>query len=330
MPLTRSEALERVQSVPVRLKVLQTGLKAAADTLLLLLQPLGIVLGLFVLHQLLFWANSDPVRSFGVARGLVEGSEFVFDTLGSLWNLLGEAANSAVIPLWNSISFYIFEPGISLVIEVFALVFTRKSFQGVVSEAQLPYKGFYCNSLDSASMAFCGRYQAYEARLEAGNSGVKDGSLTFGTATARRLSELADGEFVTPSFDGQELVGALDGMATQGIVMGASGADAFFAVAYEILSTTAVLLFDAIFIIVKAIFVSEADSKLFLFFLIHDSTVLLSCTGNTKNVGQVGCHQNAHNLWHRPALGSRNGSGIAGPICSDRRCYVCDPILQSG
>ena len=243
-----------MQSVPVRLKVLQTGLKAAADTLLLLLQPLGIVLGLFVLHQLLFWANSDPVRSFGVARGLVEGTEFVWDTLGSLWNLLGEAANSAVIPLWNSISFYIFEPGISLVIEVFALVFTRKSFQGVVSEEQLPYKGFYCNSLDSASMAFCGRYQAYEARLEAGNSGVKDGSLTFGTATARRLSELAGGEFVTPSFDGQELVGALDGMATQGIVMGASGADAFFAVAYEILSTTAVLLFDAIFIIVKAIF----------------------------------------------------------------------------
>ena len=254
MPLTKSEALERLQSFPTRLRVLQTGLKVASDTFLLILQPLGIILGLFVLHQLLFWANSDPVRSFGIARSFVEGGEFVWDFLASLWNLIGEAANSAIIPLWNSISFYVFEPGISLIIEVFALIFTRKSFQGVVSESQFPYRGFYCNPLDAASMAFCGRYQAYASRLEAGTSSVKDSSITFGTTTARRLSEFAEGEFVTPTFDDAELVGALDGLATQGIVMGSAAADGFFSVAYEVLSTTAVLLFDALFVIVKAIF----------------------------------------------------------------------------
>lgn len=261
MPLTKAEALERLQSIPTRLNVLQGGLRMAADTFLLILQPLGIVLALFILHELLFWANSDPVRSFGIARSLAEGTEFVWDTIGGIWNLIGEAANSAIIPLWNSISFYVFEPGITLIIEVFALVFTRKSFQGVVSEEQFPFKGFYCNELDSASMSFCGRYQAYAARLEAGSSGVKDSSITFGTATARRLSELADGEFVAPAFDSAELVGALDGLATQGVVMGGSAADAFFSVAYEVMSTTAVLLFDAIFVIIKAIFVRERESN---------------------------------------------------------------------
>ena len=254
MPLTREEALQRLQSTTSRLQLIQTGLKVVSQTFNLILQPLGLILGIFILHQLLFWANSDPVRSFGIARGVVEFTEFTWDTTGSIWNLLGEAANSAIIPLWNSIAFYVFEPAITLVIEVFALVFTGKSFQGVISEEQFPFQGFYCDPKRSASMAFCGRYQAYSDRLSSGDSESSKNSITFGVNTARRLSELADGEFVAPTFDDAELVGALDGLATQGVVMIGAGADAFFAVLYDIMSTVAVLLFDAIFIITKAIY----------------------------------------------------------------------------
>ena len=96
---------------------------------------------------------------------------------------------------------------------------------------------------------------AYNERLQAGDSLTKQNSITFGTATARRLSELADDEdFNVPSVDSEELVGALDGLSTQGIVMGGAAADVFFAVLFEVFSTSAVFIFDAVFTILKVLF----------------------------------------------------------------------------
>jgi len=136
------------------------------------------------------------------------------------------------------------------------LIFLRKPYSGIISEDTLPYGGFVCDS-SIASGIWCGRFAAYNAKLsneEEGNA-FSEQSFVLGTETARRLSELAGNkEPVVPSFDTGEITEALDGLASQAIVLGASIADVGASVLYEILETSAVFLFDALYTIVKVLF----------------------------------------------------------------------------
>jgi len=145
---------------------------------------------------------------------------------------------------------------VTLVLEVFSLIFLRRSYGGIISEDTLPYGGFVCDS-SIASGIWCGRFAAYNAKLsneEEGNA-FSEQSFVLGTETARRLSELAGNEEpVVPSFDTGEITEALDGLASQAIVLGASVADVGASVLYEILETSAVFLFDALYTVVKILF----------------------------------------------------------------------------
>lgn len=252
MPLTVSEALARAQSLPARFQAFGRTLNALLFGIEMVLRGSSVLLAVFLIHQLLFWATKDPERSFNIAALVLDVTEISWDLVGILYNAVADILNAAVVPLWNGFTFYCIEPAVSLGFEVFSLIFLRKSYTGFIKSSDLPYGGFVCDSSSVVSSTWCGRFNAYDARLKGGDSLTKDGSITFGTSTARRLSELSgEVDFDTPSFEAGELVGILDGLATQSIVMGSSLLDVLFAVGYDVLSTSAVFLFDAAYTILK-------------------------------------------------------------------------------
>jgi succinate dehydrogenase/fumarate reductase cytochrome b subunit len=255
MPLSFSEALARAQSVPARFQAFSRTLNALQGVFNFVLRVSGVLLAVFLIHQLFFWFSKDPEKAFNFATLLIDVIEIVWDLFGILYNAVADIFNAAVIPLWNGFTYYVIEPGVTLILEVFSLIFLRKPYQGFIKADDFPYGGFVCEPTSFSSSSWCGRYNAYSQRLSGGDSLTKQSSVTFGTETARRLSEISgEADFDVPSVDTGDLVGALDGLATQAIVMGASVLDVLFAVAYEVFSTTAVFLFDAAYTILKILF----------------------------------------------------------------------------
>lgn len=255
MPLTASEALEKAQTVPERFQAFGNAIRLCRTVTEFALRAATYVFLFFLIHQLFFWVSRDPEKAFRFANLLIDFVEITWDLTGILYNALAEVANAAIFPLWNAFTFYIIAPGISLVLEVFSQIFLRKAYTGVIKEDDFPYGGFVCDS-SIASSAWCGRFVAYDQRLSEGNSKTKTESITFGTSTARRLSELSDGEvdFDVPSFSLDAVVGSLDGLTTDAILLGGSAADLLMGVLYEVLSTTAVFLFDAVYTILTTVF----------------------------------------------------------------------------
>jgi hypothetical protein len=254
MPLTFTDALRRATTIPTRLETFKSTLNLTVRVANFLLRYIAYVLAIFIIYSLFFWLARDPERAFDYATLVVDVIEIVFDIFGILWNPFAELLNSAFIPLWNAVTFHVIEPLVFLILEVFSLVFLRQKYGGIIKEEDFEYGGFACLE-NEISSAWCGRFGAYNDRLISSNSLSKTDSTTFGVATARRLSELASEINVdVPAFSTTELTGALDGLTTQAVVMGGSGADLFFGVLYNILSTVAVFIFDAVFIILKTVF----------------------------------------------------------------------------
>ena len=255
MPLSLGEALARAQTFPARFQAFSRTAQAIQTAVDFVLRVSSILLAVFLIHQLLFWATKDPERSFNFAALILDVVEIVWDLTGILYNAVADILNAAVIPLWNGATYYIIEPAVTLILEVFSLIFLRKQYTGFIAAKDFPYGGFVCDPTSVASSTWCGRFNAYSERLEQGDSLSKQNSITFGTQTARRLQELAgEADFDVPTVESDDLVGALDGVATQAIVMGASVFDVLFAVGYDVLSTTAVFLFDAAYTVFKILF----------------------------------------------------------------------------
>lgn len=277
MPLVLTDAIQRASTIPSRLSTFTRIIRAISTTANFIVRTGGVLLIIFIIHQLFFWLSQDPEKAFNVATLVLDVLEIVWDLTGIVYNPFADLANTLLIPSWNAFSFYIVEPGVFLVLEVFSLVFLRHKYEGLIDEADFPYGGFVCDQA-AVSQAWCGRFGAYNDRLissssisnergsvfgsrateaaaASGRQLVSSSRITFGVATARRLSEISgEPNMDVPSFDMTELIGALDGLSTQAIVMGASVADLFFGVMYNIFSTSAVVIFDAIFVILKTIF----------------------------------------------------------------------------
>ena len=255
MPLTLAEALAKAQTIPARFDALNRALDLLLQMFNFILRVSGILLGVFLVHQLFFWLSKNPENAFSYAALFIDVLEIVWDLTSILYNAVADIFNSALAPIWNAFTFYVVEPSVTLVLEVFSLIFLRKQYTGLISDDALPYGGFVCDPNSQPSSLWCGRFNAYNERLNNGDSLTAEGSVTFGTATARRLSEISgEADFDVPSVSSGDLVGALDGLSTQGIVMGGSAFDVLFAVLYEVFSTSAVFIFDALYTIFKVLF----------------------------------------------------------------------------
>ena len=150
--------------------------------------------------------------------------------------------------------YYIIEPVVILVLEVFSVIFFSHHYEGVIDEATFPYQGIECSS-SLAAATWCGRYQAYEQALINDESGfVNQSQIFLGLGTARRLSELSGtGEFTTPSFEIDGVSDALTEVGTLAIVAAAPLADVAAAILDDVLVTAAAAIFDAVWLLLKGL-----------------------------------------------------------------------------
>ena len=82
-------------------------------------------------------------------------AEVTWDTTGILWNAAVDVFNAGIIPLWNAAAFYVVEPLLVLVFEIFSLIFARKHYEGLFTEEDMPYNGLDCMA-SAKSAQWCG------------------------------------------------------------------------------------------------------------------------------------------------------------------------------
>ena len=187
-----------------------------------------------------------------------------------LWNGGVDVFNAGVIPMWNTATYYLIEPTVTLSLEVFSLVFMRQHWEGIMTEEDFPYNGLDCTA-NAEAAAWCGRYSFYKAELEAPDRAavfadesqsfarrmmleVPDNhTFTFGLATARRLQEQSGGGFSAPTFPTTALTAALNELAVFFVTMVPSLLDVVFGVLGDIIKTSFSVLMDALFLILKQV-----------------------------------------------------------------------------
>ena len=216
------------------------------------------------------WIDENPDIAFERAALLFDYTEVVWDMTRVLWNGGVDVFNAGVIPLWNTATYYLVEPAVVLLLEVFSLLFMKQHWEGLMTEEDFPYNGLDCTA-NAESAAWCGRYSFYKAELEAperaavfadeSQSFVRrmlleqpgNRTYTFGLATARRLQAQSGGGFAAPSFSNEALTTALNEVAVFLITMVPSLLDVVFGVLMDIIKTSFSILMDALFLILKQV-----------------------------------------------------------------------------
>lgn len=223
------------------------------------------MLVLFIVHQLFLWVDQDPDIAFERAGVFFEAAEVTWDFTSVLWNAGVDVFNAGVIPVWNTATYYLVEPSVVLVLEIFSLVFLRQHWNGLFSEKDFPYNGLDCTATPE-SAAWCGRYGYYKEALEGptyapayvddsaayeARRHLEERNYTFGLATARHLQELSGGGFSVPVFDSSALTEALDALATFLVTMMPSLLDVVFGILMDVIRTSFSVVMDALFLILK-------------------------------------------------------------------------------
>ena len=270
-------------------KIVETAVNTATRLGTQFSQWLAILLVLFLLHQIFLWVDRDPEKAFDQGAVLFEIAEVSWDTTSIFYNSAVDVVNAGVLPVWNAASYYVVEPTVVLLLEIFSLAFTRQHWQGLFSEADFPYNGLDCTASFKSS-EWCGRAAAYAARLEsaekaAGYSDVSgtyaaasrrmlanlsplrrnatidgfrdtDDVYVFGIATARRLAELgaeSNDNLVAPAFDTSAFEDAILDLGMLIITLGSSFTDVFYASGFEILTQMFALIVDCFFFLIRSL-----------------------------------------------------------------------------
>lgn len=123
-----------------------------------LIQYFGVLLLLFIVHQLFIWFDRNPEAAFEQAAFGLEVAEIVWDFQSRTINMYVDILNAAVIPIWNAVSFYWVEPILVLLIEIFYQAFdtTGRPLQDVLVSDDDVIDGFSCTAT-SYSAEWCGR-----------------------------------------------------------------------------------------------------------------------------------------------------------------------------
>lgn len=214
--------------------------------------------------------DEDPDIAFERAALMFDVAEVGWDMTRILWNGGVDVFNAGVIPIWNTATYYLIEPTVTLALEVFSLIFMRQHWEGIMTEEDFPYNGLDCTA-SPESAAWCGRYSFYKAELEAPERAavfvdesesfvrrmmlqVPDNhTFTFGLATARRLQEQSGGGFSAPTFPTTALTSALNELSVFFITMVPSLLDVVFGVLGDIIKTSFSVLMDALFMVLKSV-----------------------------------------------------------------------------
>ena len=144
-----------IRSCPEATKTTRSAIQTVQSVSQQFFYTLAILLVLFIVHQIFIWVDNDPEKAFDRGALVFEVAEITWDTTGILYNAGVDIVNAGIIPFWNSAAFYVFEPTIVLIIEIFSLIFTRQHWQGVFSEDDFPYFGLDCTA-SPKSAQWCG------------------------------------------------------------------------------------------------------------------------------------------------------------------------------
>ena len=256
--------VEAVAALPQRV------LPALSIAALVTLSLSVALLALFLIHQLTIWISLDPERAFENSKSLVQLYESGYDTTANLWNAFNEVLLVA-LPAWNSVVMYAVQPLVFVAVDVLSLAFTRRPYEGVITEAAVPYEGYRCPEDGSTTGAaeFCGLASFYADALGmgadygAGGAPVADVAagkvanasiLLLSAATARRLTEAStDGEPIVGALDLSALADALHSLLSTGIVLMGTLSDVVFHAIFVVASELFTLLWQLIMLLTESI-----------------------------------------------------------------------------
>lgn len=228
---------------------------------------LAIGLGaLFTIYSALFWVDSNPERAFHVGRGIMSTTSAVFNTGRTVLNA-GTDVLAEVVPQYNALAKHVVEPAVWVTLDVLSLVFRDgRHYDGIIKD-ESTFDGYVCDETKAASNQYCADAKSYAAKLEIvyaeGSVLADNGStLLLSTANARRL-QLTLGIDGNNAFDTgksaigeipiQPLLDLLADFAGAAIVLTAELADIFYHVVYTVLEEIAVLLWNIVQVVFKAL-----------------------------------------------------------------------------
>ena len=184
-----------------------------------------LLLVVFIIHQLFLWVDQDPEIAFDRAALLFEVAEVTYDTSGILVNAAVDVANAAIIPIWNTASYYVVEPLVILVLGLFVLVFTQSTtravqrgrlsghgpgLHGVGDGGGVVWKILRVRPQTRTPSYYVNESANYNPQRRL-HGGEERDFYVFGVSTVRRLQGIVDEEpqFVAPAFEMDEIVDAL-------------------------------------------------------------------------------------------------------------------------
>ena len=276
--------------------------------------------------QLFFWLDEKPEIAFDQAAVAFDVVEITWDTTGVVFNAAVDIVNSGIVPIWNAGVYYVVEPALTLLIEVFSIVFLLQPWPGLIGDEF--YFGFDCKASEEA-FAWCGRFGHYAAELESPENAPQftdqsqaygkrslvevlqmNDTYTFGLATARRLADLADGEVATPSFSTNMLTRALDMVTNFVLSIAPPIFDMLFAIMQEIIITSFTILMD----IVKTVVIQTFEIIKMLFSTLLRIEPHATHNANHRARGRIGHHRDADQRGPRLSGHRVHRAGAADPL----------------
>ena len=213
-----------------------------------------VLFAIFAVHQLVIWLSSDPVRAFHLAKVLASGVSSVWNTLQVLYNAANDVV-TALLPSWNVVAIHVVEPTVFTALDVISLVFTGNEYGGIITETTT-FDGHVCDGTE-ASAKWCTVQAKYATDLgiaEAESSNViqNNSKLLLSTAHVRRLQALS-GQSLIGALPIEPLVQVVEDITGIIILLVGQVADVAFHVIWTILHEIAVIVFNLIMILIKAI-----------------------------------------------------------------------------
>ena len=258
--------------------------------LIVLIVTLSVAfVALFVLHSLFIWLSTDPERAFHNAKLLTEALGKGWDGIRFVWNSAMLILESFA-GVSNRVAKHVIEPSINIGLEVLSQIALQKHYEGIIQDSpdSVPFRGHYCaepsrdangkvvnydiSSMTMQSLKFCsfgdiGMWaDSLNGAAESDPAGMLQNSTTLllSTEHARKLAQKVPlpeaaagttrpGDNMFPRIPLGPVLGAVNAFLGLNAVIFTTSMDIQMHVIYTIMSEMAVMIFNLIQVLLKAL-----------------------------------------------------------------------------